>query len=291
VNDDPARGLGLGESAKLAQGPVVGHTSTLRVDQLRAGSQQPRRQFGTEGLTELAASIQSQGILQPLLVRAVGDTYEIVAGERRWRAAQLAGLTEVPVIVKSLTDQEAAVIALIENLQRENLNLIDEVEGKLLLVANALGIASEQARSRLNELLRNPVPEDVETLSAVFLPLGRESWQSFAKNKVRILNYPPPLVEALRQGMALTMATLIARAPENKQADLIAKVQQGAGRKEIVAEVERLCHRPTVRLEKRVAQALGNQKWLDRLDPQDAEAMQHWLSQMPRALQQEIGDN
>lgn len=277
----------LGESAKLTQGAAA--SRTLRLDQLKAGSQQPRRQFAQEGLEELAVSIREKGVLQPLLVRLVDSSYEIVAGERRWRAAQLAGLTEVPVIVKTLTDQEAAVIALIENLQRENLNLIDEVEGKLLLVANALGLSPEQARTRLNELLRNPDPEQVETLNTVFKPLGRESWQSFAKNKARILNYRPGLVEALRGGMALTMATLIARVPESDQADLISKVQQGAGRKEITAEVERLSHKALPRLEKRVAKALNNQKWLEQLEPKDAEAIRHWLEQMPAALQKVLG--
>lgn len=280
----------LGESAKLTQGAVAGRISTLRLDQLRPGSQQPRRQFGTESLEDLANSIREQGILQPLLVRSVDSGYEIVAGERRWRAASLAGLTEAPVIIKAITDQEAAVIGLIENLQRENLNLIDEVEGKLLLVANALGVSPEQARTRLNELLRNPDPDQVETLNAVFKPLGRESWQSFAKNKTRILNYPAALVEALRGGMALTMATLIARAPEDRHAELIYKVQQGAGRKEIAAEVERLARKPQIRLEKRVAKTLSNQKWLDKLGPEDSEAVRLWLEQMPRALRVELGE-
>lgn len=281
----------LGESAKLAQGAVAGRISTLRLDQLKAGSQQPRRQFGSEGLEELADSIRQQGILQPLLVRSVDSGYEIVAGERRWRAAQLAGLTEVPVIIKALSDQEAGVIALIENLQRENLNLIDEVEGKLLLVAQALSLSPEQARTRLNELLRNPDPEQVETLANVFKPLGKESWQSFAKNKTRVLNYPPALVEALRGGMALTMATLIARAPEERHADLIRKVQEGAGRKDITAEVERLSNKVPARLERRVAKALGNQQWLDKLEPTEAEAVRLWLEQMPPVVRRQVGED
>ncbi|MEZ5404741.1 MAG: ParB/RepB/Spo0J family partition protein [Verrucomicrobiia bacterium] len=96
---------------------------------------QPRKNFSTESLEELAASIRTQGILQPLLVRRKGDHYEIIAGERRWRAAQLAQLQEIPVIVRSPNDEELLEIALIENLQRQDLNAIEEAEGNAQLQA------------------------------------------------------------------------------------------------------------------------------------------------------------
>ena len=112
----------------------------VSVDALRPGRYQPRLQLRQESLAELAESIREQGVLQPLIVRAVsavdGDstTYEIVAGERRWRAAQLANLHQVPVIVRELSDQEAVELAIIENVQREDLNAIEEGEGYKLLM-------------------------------------------------------------------------------------------------------------------------------------------------------------
>jgi ParB family chromosome partitioning protein len=111
----------------------------LGIDELRPGRYQPRLQLREEGLAELAESIREQGVLQPLIVRAVprdpGSTsYEIVAGERRWRAARLAGLTTVPVMVRELTDQSALAVALIENLQREDLNPIDQAQSMARLI-------------------------------------------------------------------------------------------------------------------------------------------------------------
>lgn len=100
---------------------------TLPVEMLQRGRYQPRRDFSPEKLQELSDSIRTQGIIQPIVVRKTQkDQYEILAGERRWRAAQLAGLTEVPVIIKNIPDETALAIALIENIQRENLNPIEE---------------------------------------------------------------------------------------------------------------------------------------------------------------------
>ncbi|HET7131701.1 MAG TPA: ParB/RepB/Spo0J family partition protein [Gammaproteobacteria bacterium] len=117
-------------------------TLELPIDELRPGRYQPRRHAREESLAELAASIREQGVLQPLIVRSVrgaedgspSPVYEIVAGERRWRAARLAGLTAVPVIVRELSDQSALAVALIENLQREDLNPIDQARSMSQLV-------------------------------------------------------------------------------------------------------------------------------------------------------------
>ena len=123
------KGLGLGLEALL--GPKVADVApadasrptTLKLTQLQAGKYQPRTRMDEGSLYELAESIKSQGIMQPILVRPVGASgYEIIAGERRFRAARLAGLDEVPVLVKTVPDEAAAVMALIENMQREDLN-------------------------------------------------------------------------------------------------------------------------------------------------------------------------
>lgn len=98
----------------------------LKINQVEPNRDQPRKEFDEDALLELADSIKQFGVLQPLLVQKKKDYYEIIAGERRWRAAKLAGLKEVPVLIKSYTDQEIVEISLIENIQRENLNPIEE---------------------------------------------------------------------------------------------------------------------------------------------------------------------
>lgn len=274
----------LGASQQLSK--PAERITTLPVSELTPGAQQPRRSFKEEQLAELAQSIHERGILQPLLVRPIsGGGYEIVAGERRWRAAQLAGLSEVPVILRNFSDQEAAMVALIENVQRENLNVIDEIDSKIRLIGYALDLPEEQVPGKLNELRRNPVPEQVEILETVFRPLG-EKWSSFARNKLRILNYPPHLVEALRRGLALTMVTLIARAPIEHQMELIRRAENGEGRKtiaQVIAELSRDTERlPT--FERRLGAALTDQKWLDGLNHAQSQALKSWLTNMPEVL-------
>ena len=122
---------------------------SLPVDRLRPGKYQPRTQMDEGSLGELAASIRVQGIMQPILVRAVDGTpgaerYEIVAGERRWRAAQLAGLAEVPVLIRRIPDEQALAMALIENIQRENLNPLEEAQGLQRLI-DEFGLTHQQA--------------------------------------------------------------------------------------------------------------------------------------------------
>jgi ParB family transcriptional regulator, chromosome partitioning protein len=120
-------GLGRGLDALIPRS--MGNVpSKLPIQQLEGNKQQPRTVFDDAALKELSQSILEKGIIQPLLVRPKGDKYEIVAGERRWRAAKLAGLTEVPVLIRELSDQETLEIALIENLQREDLNPLEEAK-------------------------------------------------------------------------------------------------------------------------------------------------------------------
>ncbi len=127
------RGLGRGLDALLGDAAVKEekqhHLHTLPIEFLQRGKYQPRKDINPEKLQELADSIKAQGVVQPIVVRALGaDKYEIVAGERRWRAAQLAGLQDVPVVVKDIGDRAAMAIALIENIQREDLNPMEEAE-------------------------------------------------------------------------------------------------------------------------------------------------------------------
>lgn len=128
--------LGRGLDALLAK-PQAG-LQTIRVDRISQAGYQPRQNFESESLAELAQSIRDKGVLQPLLVRPKGDSFEIVAGERRWRAAQLAGLTEVPVVIRDLADREALEIAIVENLQREDLVPLEEARAYQALLDHGL---------------------------------------------------------------------------------------------------------------------------------------------------------
>ena len=145
------KGLGRGLDALLAgDGETKGDEQrSLPVGRLRPGKYQPRTRMDEASLSELAASIKTQGIMQPILVRSVDPTpgaerYEIVAGERRWRAARLAGLDEVPVLVRSIPDEQALAMALIENIQRENLNPLEEAMGLQRLI-DEFGLSHQQA--------------------------------------------------------------------------------------------------------------------------------------------------
>lgn len=121
------RGLGRGLDALLSlDTETEGSITEIDISKIEAGVNQPRRNFDDESLQELASSIKEHGILQPVLVRPRGDIYEIIAGERRWRAAELAGLTQIPAVVKEMDDVKAAEISLIENIQRDDLSIIEE---------------------------------------------------------------------------------------------------------------------------------------------------------------------
>ncbi len=173
------KGLGRGLDALLAgntgEAGNAGELRTLEVGVLQPGKYQPRTRMDPGSLEELAESIRSQGIMQPILVREVGrGRFEIIAGERRWRAAQIAGLTEVPALVREIADEAALAMSLIENIQRENLNPLEEAAGVQRLI-DEFGMTHQQAataigrsRSATTNLLRllqlaEPVQEQLIT--------------------------------------------------------------------------------------------------------------------------------
>ena len=170
------KGLGMGLEAllgpKVSDAPTAasGLPTVLPLNQLRPGKYQPRTRMDEGSLYELAESIKSQGVMQPVLVRPVAGGFEIIAGERRVRAARLAGLDEVPVLVKDVADEAAAVMALIENIQREDLNPLEEAQGLQRLVrefqltheqaAQAVGLSRPAASNLLRLLnLADPVQQ------------------------------------------------------------------------------------------------------------------------------------
>ena len=140
---------------------TVGNLRTLPVEILKSGKYQPRKDMQVEALKELSASIKSQGIMQPILVRRIaGGEYEIIAGERRWRAAQMAELDEVPVIIRDVPDEAALAMSLIENIQRENLNPIEEasalqrLQDEFVMTHQEVADAVGKSRATVTNLLR-----------------------------------------------------------------------------------------------------------------------------------------
>ncbi len=182
---------------------------TLPLDQITLPPTQPRRYFDPQAMQSLVESVKSEGILQPLLVRPVGEKYEVIAGERRYRAAQEAELTEVPVTVREMTDDQAVQYALMENLQREDLNPVEETEGILNLLALRLECDTAEVSSKLyrmeneakGKITRNVSgKEETETIEQVFASFGRMNWQSFVRTRLPLLKLPADILDALRAG-------------------------------------------------------------------------------------------
>jgi len=197
----------------------VKDATSISLTSIQLPAQQPRRYFDVQKLQQLAESIRVHGILEPLLVRPVPDNrYELVAGERRYRAAKEIGLQEVPVVIRELSDLQAVELALIENLQREDLNPVEETEGILALLSAKLDIPTNEVSQLLHRLAKrtsdNVVGSEAasEVIEAVFQMVGKMSWESFASHRLPLLNLPQPVLEALRAGkIEYTKARALAR--------------------------------------------------------------------------------
>jgi len=251
------KGLGLGLEAllgpKVSEAPATDLPSVLKLEQMQAGKYQPRTRMDEGSLYELAESIKAQGIMQPILVRPItpngGVTYEIIAGERRFRAARLAGLREVPVLVKAVPDESAAAMALIENIQREDLNPLEEAHG-LKRLTDEFGLTHEQAAQAV----------------------GRS--RSAASNLLRLLNLAAPVQNMLMAGdldmgharalLPLEGATQITTASEIaakklsvREAEKLVAKTQGAARQTPLLRVKSDKSRDVLRLEEELADALG----------------------------------
>jgi ParB family chromosome partitioning protein len=253
------KGLGLGLEALLgpkvdaaASGPGTdGTPRQLRLELLQPGKYQPRTRMDEGSLYELAESIKSQGIMQPVLVRPVGGArYEIIAGERRYRAARLAGLDEVPVLVREVPDEAAAVMALIENIQREDLNPLEEAQGLQRLIeefgltheraAQAVG-RSRSAASNLLRLLKLAQPVQ-QMLMAGDLEMGH----------ARALLALEPAQQILA-GHEVAAKKLSVREAEK----LVSRAANPAGRQAPLLRVPRDKPRDIVRLEEQLADQLA----------------------------------
>ncbi|WP_348256107.1 ParB/RepB/Spo0J family partition protein [Leptolyngbya sp. ST-U4] len=190
---------------------------------------QPRRYFDPEKLRQLTESIRQHGVLEPVLVRPSRKkgTYELVAGERRFRAAQEVGLTDIPVMIRELSDEEALQLALVENLQREDLNPVEETEGILQLLALRLKIPPIDVPPLLYKMRNEAIGtvnqnvlinSEAQVVQAVFAEVGTITWESFATTRLPLLRLPPEILEALQGGkIAYTKAQAIARVKNDDQ--------------------------------------------------------------------------
>ncbi len=177
-----------------------GRVLYLPIGQLRPNPSQPRRIFEPEGLRELSNSIEQYGILQPLTVRRTGTGFELVAGERRLRAARMAGLTEVPCILLAVDEAQSGMVALVENLQRRDLDYIEEAQG-LARLMNLYGLSQEQAAQRVGKS------------------------QSAVANKLRLLRHSPEILQLLREHqLSERHARALLKLPEEARAEVIAVI-------------------------------------------------------------------
>jgi len=246
------KGLGMGLEALL--GPKVSDVppadpaapTSLALSRLRTGKYQPRTRMDEGSLYELAESIKSQGVMQPILVRPVDGGYEIIAGERRFRAARLAGLDEVPVLVKPVADEAAAVMALIENIQREDLNPLEEAQGLQRLVSE-FQLTHEQAAQAV----------------------GRS--RSAASNLLRLLQLSEPVQHMLMAG-DLDMGharALLSLAP----AQQVMAAHEISAKKLSVREAERLVSRTASMRQAKPAAKAAKPRDLLRLEERLADAL------------------
>jgi ParB family chromosome partitioning protein len=255
------KGLGLGLEAllgpKVSDAPAAasgeGPPRSLPLARLQPGRYQPRTRMDESSLYELAESIKSQGVMQPVLVRALGDVregrYEIIAGERRVRAAKLAGLDEVPVLVREVSDESAAVMALIENMQREDLNPLEEAQGLQRLVSE-FKLTHEQAAQAV----------------------GRS--RSAASNLMRLLTLTQPVQQMLMAGdiemgharallgldsaqQILAAGEVVAKKLSARETEKLVARTQGSGRQAPLLRVKKEKSRDILRLEEQLADRLA----------------------------------
>jgi ParB family chromosome partitioning protein len=300
--DQPYTSKLRGVAALLGEPPVAA-AQVVAISSIRLPQQQPRRYFDPDKLEQLTISVKKLGILEPLLVRLLHPgEYELVAGERRYRAAQKAGLTEIPVVVRELTDEEALQLSLIENLQREDLNPVEETEAILQLLATQLSSSAEEARAllyRMQNEVKGKVTQNVlgsqegELVKTMFDSLGLMSWESFVSSRLPLLNLPDEVIEALRQGqIEYTKAQAIARLKDThaRQALLFEAIQENLSLKEILERI-RLQRKPQEKPQslkiifKETSNRLQKAKFWD--NPKKQQALEKLLKQMEALLAEE----
>lgn len=214
---------------------------------------QPRRYFDPERMAQLIASVREHGILEPILVRPLqGGNYELIAGERRLRAAHEAELTQIPIVSREFSDEEALQVALMENLQRDDLNPVEETEAVLELLAIALGIGVEEVKSVIYQAanaknrgqeLKGNVSLQLEKIESCLTQLGRFNLESLRSSRLPLLNLPSNILDALREGkLEYTKARIIARVKDEQQRNALLRqaITQNLSLSEIKARIKEL---------------------------------------------------
>lgn len=244
-------------------------TNTVPIDKIVLPKHQPRRYFDPEKLAQLTQSVKEHGILEPLLVRPSGTGYELVAGERRYRAAQSLELKDVPVVIREFDDRQALQVALIENLQRDDLNPVEETEGILQLLAIDLNATTDEVISVLNQAanakkrgqqLTDNVIRQLEVIENLLSAVGRFSAESFRVNRLPLLNLPSDVLEAVRQGrIEFTKARAIARVKDEEQRSKLLKqaVSKNLSLNEIKVAIKELTPESELTPEKVLVERLG----------------------------------
>jgi ParB family transcriptional regulator, chromosome partitioning protein len=257
---------------------------------------QPRRRF--ENLEALAESIREKGVLQPLLVRPLEDgRYAIVAGERRYRAAKMAGLAEVPVRVLDLSEKEARLLALVENLQREDLNPYEETLGVLELLSEELGKTREEVVGLLERMRKEKrgvaarnvsgTPE-AKRVEEVFHALGRMTWESFVRTRLPLLGLPEDLRAALEEGAIPYTAALELKKVKDPEARarLLEEARGGLSLRELKVRVREALRREQVPqpLPKKIAARLARLD-LEALPEEKRKRVEEYLEALHQLLE------
>lgn len=250
TNKNPENAYNKGTSGDDSVGKMI------PIKSLKLPKKQPRRSFDAEKLKQLRDSVRKHGILEPIIVRpGSGNTYELVAGERRYRAAKAEKLPMVPVIIRDLEDQEAFELALLENLQRDDLNPIDETEGVLDLLCQRLSIDQTELVSLLNqaanaERRRQPLTDNVirqiEVVDELLRTIGRLTRESFRSNRLPLLSLPEDILEYLRGGdLEYTKAKVIAKLEKDDRRALAEEtIKEGLSLREVRQRVKELMPEP-----------------------------------------------
>ncbi len=255
------KALGKGLDALLPSMPDEGNPSKVDIDLLFPNERQPRINFSVQALDELSASIQENGIVQPIVVRRRGERFEIVAGERRWRAAQKAGLLKVPVVVMDVPDERMLELAVLENIQREDLNPMEE--------ARAYNLLLEEKQIRQEDLARRLGKARTTITNSLRLLQFPERIQQFLEERTLTAGQARPLLSVTDKTLQVKLAEAVAqRGLSAREVEkLVTRIQQEkparpkAQRQDphILAAEEKLCEKMGARVRIKGSQAGGGQ--------------------------------
>lgn len=289
-------------------GPQPEDTATVLVGQLEPRKSQPRLVISEESIEELTGSILQHGMLNPITVRFIGNaTYEIIAGERRYRAALKAGLERVPVTVRNVSDEEAEVYGLVENLQRENLNAYEETMGTLVLLSHYLNMSVAETKAILNALIRgskgkseNADSQQLTQYQAIiedtFRKLGSRSWKTFVTYKMRVLNLPEDMLTLLSERkIAYSTALELSKVKDEAQRCSLSEaiINEKLTREDVKARIRELMSgngiSPTVELSRRAAKFSNRLKKMNFsiLDNRH-DRIRELLEELERLLEDEV---